>query len=169
MSDEGRVWRPRLGETIATLGVIASLVFVGLEIRQNTAATEGATLQAMSDMHTQILLESTWDEGFLNLFSQALFEGRTDFSREENLRLGRYYIAHLSHLENTYLQHQKGLVDETVFESYGWPSRLWQTPHFRAMFGGLLRIGVNPEFADFFTLRTADLPVYAPDRPTNDP
>ena len=38
---------------------------------------------------------------------------------------GRYYIAYLSHLENTYLQHQSGLVGEIVFESYGWRSGLW--------------------------------------------
>ena len=43
--------RLRTGETIAALGVIGSLIFVGLEVRQNTSATEGATLQAISDTH----------------------------------------------------------------------------------------------------------------------
>ena len=34
-------------ETLGFLAVVASMVFVGLEIRQNTRAVRGATVQAM--------------------------------------------------------------------------------------------------------------------------
>ena len=39
-----RDWK-RIREVFAFLGFIASMVFVGLEIRQNTAATRGQTRQ----------------------------------------------------------------------------------------------------------------------------
>lgn len=40
-------WRYRI-ETFGIVGVIASLVFVGLEIRQNTTATKAAAIQEMT-------------------------------------------------------------------------------------------------------------------------
>ncbi|MDX1388126.1 MAG: ester cyclase [Acidobacteriota bacterium] len=154
--------RLSLGEAIAALGVIGSLIFVGLEIRQNTAATEGATLQAISDMHTALLLEGGSDPAFMELFNRVLIRGhvRADFRTEETLRLNRYYIAFLSHLENTYLQYRAGLVSEDVFESYGWRNLLWITPHFLEISDDMLRVAVSPEFAEFFRDRTAELGPY---------
>ena len=150
--------RLSIGETIAALGVIGSLIFVGLEVRQNTSATEGATIQAISDMHTTLLLESVWDEGFVELFGRVLSgTARSDLTPVENMRMARYYIAFLSHLENTYLQNRAGIVSDDVFESYGWRNRIWVSPHFLAQSEGILRVGVSPAFADFFEARTADV------------
>ena len=151
--------RLRVRETVAALGVIGSLIFVGLEVRQNTSATEGATLQAISDTHTTLLLESVWDQEFIGLFGRVLVLGALgeDLTPNENMRMSRYYIAFLSHLENTYLQNQAGIVSDDVFESYGWRNRLWVTPHFLGNGNGLLDVAVSPEFAEFFRARTADL------------
>ena len=155
-----------LGETIAALGVIGSLIFVGLEVRQNTAATEGATLQAISDMHTRLLLEGGSDPTFMELIDRVLIQGhvRADFRTEETLRLNRYYIAFLSHLENTYLQYRAGVVSEGVFESYGWRNLLWVAPYFQEVSDNMLRVAVSPEFVQFFRDRTAELGTYR--RPT---
>ena len=162
-NDQGRARRFQFGEAIAALGVIGSLIFVGYETRQNTAATEGATLQSISDTHTALLLEG--DDRFVSLFLRVLGDGsvRADFTREETLRLQRYYIAFLSHLENTYMQYQAGIVDETVFESYGWRNLVWQTRHFREGSESMLDVGVSPEFAEFFRSRTAHLPLFPPE------
>lgn len=154
--------RINLGETIAAAGVIGSLIFVGLEIRQNTSATEGATLQAISDMHTTLLLEGNDDEEFMRLFNRVLMEGHrfAEFEPTETLRLQRYYIAFLSHLENTYHQYRAGVVSEEVFESFGWRNLVWITPHFLDVRDALLRVAVSPEFAGFFIERTAELGPY---------
>lgn len=160
MSDPGRERRFHLGEAIAALGVIGSLIFVGLEVRQNTAATEGATLQAISDTHTMLLLEG--DDQLVDLLFRVLVDGSdgSDFTAEETLRLYRYYLAFLSHLENTYMQFEAGVVDEIVFESYGWRNRLWQTRHFREGADRILDVAVGPAFAEFFRSRTADRPLF---------
>ena len=151
--------RLRLGETIAALGVIGSLIFVGLEVRQNTSATEGATLQAISDMHTTLLLESVWDEGSVEIVGRVLTGTATGpaLTPAENIRMSRYYIAFLSHLENTYLQNRAGLVSDDVFQSYGWRNLIWVSPHFLSRSEGILSVSVSPEFADFFKARTSEL------------
>jgi hypothetical protein len=149
--------RLKAGEMIAMLGVIGSLVFVGLEVRQNTAATEGATLQAISDTHTALLLEG--DQEFNEIYRRVLFYAATeaDLTPAQNMRINRYYLAFLSHLENTFLQQRSGIVSDDVFESYGWRNRLWMTPHFLERVDGRLGVAVSPEFAEFFRVRTADL------------
>ena len=43
-------------ELIGFISVIASLVFVGMEIRQNTTAVRGATNQAISDQASELYL-----------------------------------------------------------------------------------------------------------------
>ncbi|HUE76586.1 MAG TPA: hypothetical protein VMM83_01470 [Longimicrobiales bacterium] len=50
--------RPRrrplaLGRALAALGGILSVVFVGLEVRQNTRAVRGATYQAVAEAHNE--------------------------------------------------------------------------------------------------------------------
>ena len=42
-------------ELIGFISVIASLVFVGMEIRQNTTAVRGATNQAISDQALSLI------------------------------------------------------------------------------------------------------------------
>ena len=46
-----RKWIDWLG----AIGVVASLIFVGLEVRQNTAAVRGATYQSVADASLQQL------------------------------------------------------------------------------------------------------------------
>ncbi len=41
------IWK-ETAEVLGVLGVIASMIFIGIEIRQNTNAVHGATLQAVS-------------------------------------------------------------------------------------------------------------------------
>ena len=104
-------------------------------------------------------MESVWDEGFVELFGRVLTGAATEpaLMPAESMRMSRYYIAFLSHLENTYLQNRAGIVSDDVFESYGWRNRIWVSPHFLRVSEGILSVGVSPEFADFFKARTSEL------------
>ena len=45
-------------ELIGLLGVVSSLVFVGIEIRQNTSAIKGATRQTIAEQINDLTLTS---------------------------------------------------------------------------------------------------------------
>jgi len=143
--------RLSLKEALAALGVILSLLFVGLEIRQNTLAVKSSTLQTISDSHRTLILESIHDESFSALVTRAL-NGETteDFTDNENTRLFGYYIVYVSQLENTYVQLNAGILDKDVFEAYGWNSPVIQTPHFLELIERALDAGASPKFAEFF-------------------
>ncbi len=137
-------------EFVAATGVILSLVFVGLEIRQNTLAVRSSTRQALSDSHRDLVLGSLLSEQHSALISRT-FLGETSegFTDHENTQLFGYYVVYISHLHNTYLQREAGVIDDEVFEAYGWKSPVIRTPHFDEWSERALAT-VTPAFADFF-------------------
>ena len=56
-------------EIIGLMGVISSLVFVGVEIRQNTAAVKGATHQTVSEQINELTLTIASDERLSKIVS----------------------------------------------------------------------------------------------------
>jgi hypothetical protein len=106
-----------LGEFIGAIAVVASLIYVGIQLRQNTAAIKITTAQAFTD---------TWN-GYistLNLSPQLadiFYRGLTGTSQLKGGELIQFY-AFLSQAFTTYqsffLQRQKGVVDEGSWTSY---------------------------------------------------
>ena len=107
--------RISLKEFVAATGVILSLLFVGLEIRQNTLAVRSSTLQALSDSHRDLVLGSLLSEEHSALITRT-FQGETAdaFTDHDNTRLFGYYVVYISHLQNTYMQRAAGVIDDDV-------------------------------------------------------
>jgi hypothetical protein len=149
--------RITLKEFAAAAGVILSLVFVGLEIQQNTAAVRSATLQALSDSHRELVLGSLLSEDHSALIART-FRGETpeDFTDHENTRLLGYYVVYISHLQNTYLQREAGVIDDDVFEAFGWNGGPIRTAHFEEFSERALATAASPAFAEFFREWRAD-------------
>ena len=123
-------------ETLAALGVIASLVFVGWEIRQNTAATRGQTRQALADASRELTLAISTDSdlrrAWFFIVNPHLVEGRPhpDLTLADTLVAESSVFTHLRSLENVFLQVEEGVVDESVFDTYGFSQPTFQTPFF---------------------------------------
>jgi hypothetical protein len=98
-------------ETLAALGVIASLVFVGMELQQNTAAIRGQTRQSLNADYWEWQPTVASSPDLFNSFSQEFESGATP--------AGFAMFARMRNLENAYLQYREGLVGEPVFNSYG--------------------------------------------------
>ncbi len=62
-------------EALGFLGVAASLVFVGFEVRQNTAATRGQTRQELATLNQEWLTLLTADSEFGELYYRAWHQG----------------------------------------------------------------------------------------------
>ena len=149
--------RVTLKEFVAATGVILSLLFVGMEIRQNTLAVRSSTLQALSDSYRELVLSSLLSEDHSALIARA-FQGETveDFTAHENTRLLGYYAVYMSHLQNTYLQREAGVLDDDVFEAFGWNGAVIRTAHFGELSERALDVSASPAFAEFFRAWRAD-------------
>jgi hypothetical protein len=54
------------------------------------------------------------------------------------------------------LQREAGVVDDEVFESFGWNSQVLRTPHFSEWSETALATGASPRFAAFFRQWTSE-------------
>ncbi|HSG46614.1 MAG TPA: hypothetical protein VLA43_02250 [Longimicrobiales bacterium] len=101
-----------LRETLAFLGVVGSLLFVGLEIRQNNAIARAQTRQALTSEYREFWTALAYDENLAEIQGPALAgsDSRASIVQWVRMRL----------LENVYHQYKEGVIDESVFLGYGW-------------------------------------------------
>ena len=99
-------------EFLGILALVASLGFVGTEIRQNTVAVRSATTQAVADQTMNLTLAMATDDHLPGLVAR-LGDGvtRADLSPDDHMRLRLAMIAGLRRQENLYLQVQAGVLD----------------------------------------------------------
>ncbi len=115
---DGRTQRGRtIIEIVAATGVILSLVFVGVEIKQNTGSVRAQTRQQLSDASAEFNLAlATTDLGVL----WSRFASGDSLTAAEMARVGPALVTAVRNLENVYLQTREGVIDESALVSYGW-------------------------------------------------
>jgi len=135
-------------ESVGLLLVVASMVFVGWEIRQNTTAVESATRQGLSEQLTDINLAVLTDEQMpsilLRLRSGAL---STDFTGEENQRARLFYFTYIRLINNAYQQVELGVLDEQLYAQL--PGGFWSYPYIDAEWPSMSS-SFEPSFGEFF-------------------
>ncbi|MGB5165783.1 MAG: hypothetical protein WBN09_03895 [Woeseiaceae bacterium] len=145
-ADRKRKWIDLLGAA----GVVASLVFVGLEVRQNTAAVRGATYQAIADSSLQ---QTQWWASNEALLQHTVRIGDgalpADFSSEENLLIRASFVMTVRRIENLFVQVREGLVEEDAVLRFRPSKDYFQSPYFREFWAGW-RLDKEPEFREFF-------------------
>jgi hypothetical protein len=104
----------QVGELIAAFAVVISLIFVGLQIKGNTIATEAATYQDTVAYDIEILLNMASTPEMARVF----FTFRDDpesLSEDEFLQGQTLLNATVRHLENLYLQHEAGMLSDAAW------------------------------------------------------
>jgi hypothetical protein len=98
-----------IAELLGVLGVIASLIVVAVEIRQNTNAVRSATIQAMSQQSFDSL-------GFFvensDLRTAWLADADGTLTDEQFIQIRSYWGAQVRAQQNRYLQIKLGVLDE---------------------------------------------------------
>ena len=117
-----------LAELMGFLGVIASLVFVALEIRQNTNIVRGATIQAFADQSSQFSLALAQDA---DLRAAYIAKDDPDIGPDKKAALGAFYTGLMRILENRVMQAKIGVIAPEDLDSFGSKSVTYRTPYFR--------------------------------------
>ena len=108
-------------EIFGLFSVIGSLIFVGVEISQNTQAVRGATHQAVSDQVSEYYLTIASDERLANLGALALRDEilRDGLNRGDQLSVDLIIVTGIRRVENIYLQYKNGILQEDAFDRIG--------------------------------------------------
>jgi hypothetical protein len=147
--------RIRLPQLLSALAVVLSLLFVGYEIRLNTAAQRGGARQGLADASREFTLAlSTNPEArrvWYTMFHPHLYEGREapPLTYADTVHARVLMFTNLRNLENVFLQHIEGVIDESVLDTYAFRARQYEAPFFPQLWGEL-RSQFDPRFADRF-------------------
>jgi len=108
-------------EIFGILGVIGSLIFVGVEVRQNTAEIRGSTHQSVSEQINELYLTIAEDERLSKLVSEMMENSnlRKNLSPSDQISLDFVILTGLRRVENIYLQYLDGILSGDAFDRIG--------------------------------------------------
>ena len=106
-----------IGELVGGVAVVASLIFVGLQVRQGNATDSLSAALGLQSSHNEMV-------AFLWQDTDLLLEGLSslnDLPENARLKLAGILYSLYSHSELVFQQQQKGLVTkETADRHFGW-------------------------------------------------
>lgn len=130
--------------------VVASLVFVGIEVKQNTSASRGQTRQDLAALNQEWLKLLSADAEFSELFTRAWVQWG-QVTPEEEERVQMMMLLNFRRLENVFFQYQEGLIDKSGLASYGMQkvSQSWlEQPRFKAWWSRW-QGAFHPDFVEY--------------------
>jgi len=127
-----------VAEIAAATGVAISLIFVGLELRSNTEATQAATREAINQKDMQFL-SLRLDSSVLARAHAKRLRGEELSFLEETQLIQEDYVNFVS-FEHSFRQYQKGVIlrDEWLrhenivrsqIQKYPYSKLMWQNHH----------------------------------------
>ena len=141
-----------VAQIVSALAVIASLIFVGVQLKQATAAIRGSSSEAHAALYTELVHSIIDNADFARIWSVGLSDPNA-LREDEWVRFVAYASALFRQYETSRVQWQKGRLDNEHWHtiekqaiSFGhlpglkaaWKVRgHWYSPDFRVWFEGL--------------------------------
>ena len=101
-------------QILANLGVLGGIIFLGIELKQNTEMMESQTRNEISQSILR-LLEMERHSDLVTAYMKI--EDGTPLDPKDRYFLDNMANATLRHWENTYYQYKKGLFDQEEFDA----------------------------------------------------
>ena len=98
-------------ETVAVIGVIASLLFVGYEIRQGNEVARNDALSATSAMWLQTTMEIAGSERISRIMTRSITESRSDFNATDAMAFFNITLGLVKMQEITFRQLELGITE----------------------------------------------------------
>lgn len=122
-----------VSEMISVVAVVVSLIYVGIQVRQNTQAVRNSTLQNISENQLNVygLLAAHGD------LSEVVFQAATGEGSElgpDRFRYTAWMHTAIRSLENAFYQHREGALNE----------RNWRA--LCRQYGPILHAGLNSKY-----------------------
>jgi len=109
----------QLGEAVAGFGVIASLVYVAAQIRQNTRSLRAATYHSLVGTSIDLLQSIYTHDEVASIFAKMLGGARLkDLDPHEQARAGPALLAAFRSFDNVLYQYRVGMLDPELWLGY---------------------------------------------------
>jgi len=135
---------------LANIGVIAGILFLSFEVRQNTTMMEASTRNAMTEQLTNWQLSVATDPSTALIYSNGINGGEgLDYAAGEGVSYGLIQNAIFRIWENEWYQYQIGLFEEDEFSPRleRWERNIRIRPGYRNTWNGV-REQYSPGFRE---------------------
>ncbi len=105
-----------IGDLIGGVAIIVSLIYVGVQIKQSTAASRAATYQAFSQQYTQHMVPLQRAD-FRDIFLRGLGDADS-LDAGEKVAFFSYLNGVLRMFEAFYLQQKDGSFESSIYEPW---------------------------------------------------
>ena len=103
-----------IAEISAAALVIVSLIYVAIQIKQNTKATQLSTSQAFIDTHGELVMHIAVDKEFRDIYWRGL-KGLSNLHGSETAAFAAWIIHTFRVWESFYYQWQEGVFDDRLW------------------------------------------------------
>jgi hypothetical protein len=107
-------------ETVGLLGVVASLIFVGLEVRANTIAARASAYQEMGSAVQGLWFLAVQDPVLADITMRFFEVEGAEFTPTEETLMVAQTVAAFRQWETTWRQVQLRLLEPEALEQMGW-------------------------------------------------
>jgi hypothetical protein len=105
-----------ISQIAAVIGIFASLIFVGLQIRQNTKAIKATSHHAVTDSFNAINNLVLSDPKVARIWRLAL-AGSEKLDEDERTSADFMLLANMRIFETIYYQYKNGTLDKNLFDA----------------------------------------------------
>lgn len=106
-----------VAEISGAIAVFLGLVFVGLELRQNTKAVEAATFQSLTDASNEFIMTIASDAELSRIYTSGLLDVNS-LSGDERQRFFMTVRSFWVRMQNVYSQWQRGTLSDDDWRLY---------------------------------------------------
>ncbi len=140
-----------LGEFLGSIGVIATLIYLAVQIRQNTHSLDDGRKLAMAQTYearasrSDDYMREHAESPYLGVYEKYQNEGLSSLTTDEQARVRHWSMSNQVRMDNFHYQYEQGFLDDVYYESIFMPTvrslaRQWKEfgfyycrPSFRAV------------------------------------
>ena len=106
-----------IANLLAAIGVIATLIYLAIQIRQNTKAVRSSSIQNLVQSFSTTA-QAAVENGYIIPLLLKANAGTASLTEEERTQLHFWFIMTIRRFEGVYFQRNLGLVDAAVIEGF---------------------------------------------------
>lgn len=115
-------------EIVSAIAVVISLIYVGFQVSQNTAAVQATTYKEITATYGELQLVIIENEQFAGILVRA--EERAPLTPTEMYRLETWMWFHMGNWEQAYLANEQGILDSDVWLGWDRYYKWWMSKPF---------------------------------------
>jgi len=141
-----------VAETCGAIGVIATLIYLTFQLKQNTNALNSSTYEAYVNALNTTL---DFNAEHADVIARALEKNWKELTAEEKIIFRTYAVRHFNLMETTFLHRKAGSLDEAVFQARisGFANLMSSSAAMREAWKYNRKFGFTDEFVEFMNNR----------------